>query len=461
MRIQFWPLTVLYIVFIAVLLAAANSNWLPSFSWHDQQRLAQLIILTIASTALLLIKPIKLPAAALAILSAIFTLGFISSLLAEYPLWAFKEWAKYVALFLLALFIAQTAQHSKYKTALLLSLALIGLINAYQFLVYYAMAFLTGLYMLDADLLFNGFSNPRFLNQFQTLLMPLLAFLVLDRWHSNGRCQRQLACVVAAVLIVHWCIALTLGGRGLWLGLAVSHFILLIAFPRYRSLVWVQVAAGVAGFFLFYLMFIWIPEWLDLSSKIRDSLRTGLSKRDIIWQQAWDLFTANPWLGVGPMHFSAYPNGVAAHPHQVVLQWLSEWGLFATVLATAIAAWGMWYGLRWVRSAQSLPLDAALWVSIAAALILAQVDGVFVMPYTETWLAILIGLTMARWRKEALPMSQQQWAAVRLMAVPIIAILGYVLLFEVPTLASTMEAYWLEHNTGNIPRFWMQGLIPM
>ena len=29
--------------------------------------------------------------------------------------------------------------------------------------------------------------------------------------------------------------------------------------------------------------------------------------------------------------------------------------------------------------------------------VLAQVDGVFVMRYMETWLAILIGLALARW----------------------------------------------------------------
>lgn len=461
MRILSWPLTFLYAAVIGLLLVAINFIWHSGFSWHDNQRLIQLLILTLASGALLFTRLIKLPTTALAVLLTIFALGFISSLLAEYPWWAFKEWAKYIALFLLTLFIAQTAQRSPYKTSLLLALALVAFINAYQFLVYYAMAFITGIYLFDADVLFNGFSNPRFLNQFQILLMPLLAFLVIDQWHKTGKYQRALASIIALVLIVHWCIALTLGGRGLWLGLAVSHGVVLVAFPRYRSLVWVQAAAGIAGFLLFYLMFILIPEWLELSPTLRDSLRTGLSSREIIWQQAWDLFIVNPWLGVGPLHFSAYPNSIAAHPHQVVLQWLAEWGLFATALATAIAAWGMWHGLRWVRSAQSQSLDAALWVSIAAALVLAQVDGVFVMPYTETWLAIIIGLAMAQWRKDAKPMPRGQLVLMRALALPAILVLGYVLLFEVPTLAADIDAYLEAHSAGYKPRFWIQGFIPM
>src|SRR5690554_7983592 len=105
----------------------------------------------------------------------------------------------------------------------------------------------------------------------------------------------------------------------------LSHAALIIFFPRFWRLLAVQAAAGLLGFIVFYLMFTVVPEWLGQTSVIRDSMRFGLSKREVIWQLAWDMFVANPWLGVGPMHFSAEVNSVAAHPHQVVLQWLAEW----------------------------------------------------------------------------------------------------------------------------------------
>src|SRR5699024_1175576 len=196
-------------------------------------------------------------------------------------------------------------------------------------------------------------------------------------------------------------------------------------------------------------MFTRVPSWLELEPTLRDSLRTGLSSRGIIWQQAWDLFLANPIFGVGPMHFAAYPNSVAAHPHQVVLQWLAEWGLAATLIATALATWGIWHGLKYVRSNSSQPLDAALWLSIIGALILAQVDGVFVMPYTETWLAIIVGVAMARWRDSSASVTHKtQIVAIRLLALPVIAVFGYVLLFEVPVLVENMGAYFEAHSTG-------------
>ncbi|WP_286594534.1 O-antigen ligase family protein [Thiopseudomonas alkaliphila] len=323
------------------------------------------------------------------------------------------------------------------------------------------MAFITGIYLLDADVLFNGFSNPRFLNQFQILFMPILAYLALHHWQAAHRYSKLLASIIFTTLLIQWCIAFSLGGRGLWLGLAVSHAALIILFPRFWRLLGMQATAGLLGFILFYLMFTVVPEWLGQTSVIRDSMRFGLSKREVIWQLAWDIFLAHPWLGVGPMHFSAEVNSVAAHPHQVVLQWLAEWGIFATLAAIFIAVWGMLHGLRFVRSEKGQPLDAALWMSILGALALAQVDGVFVMPYTETWLAILIGLAMARWSKPSAAESRWQTYSLRILAIPVILVLGSVLINEAPTLAQDSQAHMEKHGTGYTPRFWMQGWIPM
>src|SRR5690606_4273033 len=103
---------------------------------------------------------------------------------------------------------------------------------------------------------------------------------------------------------------------------------------------------------------------------------------------------------------------------------------------------------------------AALWLSIAGALILAQVDGVFVMPYTETWLAILIGLAIARW-SELQPAPPAQRIFFMVLAIPVILIMGNVLINEAPTVPEDSEAHMSRHNTGWTPRCWAQGWIPM
>lgn len=336
-------------------------------------------------------------------------------------------------------------------------MAAVGSIHAFQFLVTYLTAFISGMQMFDADILFSGFSNPRFFGQFQVMLMPVMALLI-ERCREQQRVE--IAVLLALALASQWCIAFTLGGRGLWLGLLASHLALLLINRNLWRILAVQAAAALLGFLLFFLLFKLIPLWLGLDPALRDNLRTSLSGRERIWQWAWEMALANPWLGAGPMHYSATYNPIAAHPHQVVLQWLAEWGFAATLIALVLGAWGLLNGARYLRQASATELDAGLWVAIVGALVLAQVDGVFVMPYTETWLAILIGLAMARWSKTATPSRTQRFACV-LIAIPVLLVLGKVLISEVPKLPETSDAYMNQHHTGWTPRFWLQGWIPM
>lgn len=454
------PTAVAYSI-LAMLLTAfcfsAIESWHSAYSWHDQQRIYQLLLLCACAPLAALLPQAVLPRPALFLLSGLVLLGLCSSLLAAWPEWALKEWSRYVGLIILALAAGGLTGRPTWLNFALWAMAAVGFIHAYQFLIYYLMAFVTGIRMLDADILFSGFSNPRFFGQFQVMLLPVMALLV-----EYCRQQRRIsiAVLLGLALISQWCIAFTLGGRGLWLGLLASHIALLLINRQLWRIVALQAVAALLGFLLFLLLFKLIPFWLGLDPILRDSLRTSLSGRERIWQWAWEMALDKPWLGVGPMHYSATYNPIAAHPHQVVLQWLAEWGFAATFIALAIGAWGLLHGARCLRQASANELDAGLWVAIVGALVLAQVDGVFVMPYTETWLALLIGLALARWSKPATP-SRTQRLACAIIAIPVLLILGKVLISEAPTLPQTADAYMAQHHTGWTPRFWSQGWIPM
>lgn len=464
-------LAIFLLIVCALFASATLDTWHRGFPWHDQQRLYQLILLCAFAGAAIFLPTPTLPRSFFIPLYIVLGFGLLSVFFAEFPAWAFKEWARYAGLILLVLVIAYSARQACFFKAILYLLASAAFLNAFQFIVYYCMAFLTEIYMFDVDLLFNGFSNPRFLNQFQVLFMPVLAGLVVLHWNNHGRYQRLLSGLFFITLLVHWCIALSLGSRGLWLGLAASHLALLLFFPRFWRLLAIQAATGILGFLLYQLLFLIIPEWLGQESLLRSSLRFGLSKREVLWDIAWHMFLENPWLGVGPMHFAATLNPIAAHPHQVVLQWLAEWGLFATLAACLLAFIGMWHGLHILRSPQAEPIDAALWLSIAGALAVAQVDGIFVMPYTETWLAILIGLALALWSAPTTQVAALQQGrssrrfipslSYKPLALIVILTLGNILINEVPTLPLDSEAHMEKHGTGYVPRFWLQGWIPM
>lgn len=444
---------------LALFSMSAVSVWFFGYGWHEQQRICQLVLLLVAAPLVLLVSQRALSRKVLFALGVVFVVGAWSSLRAAYPEWAAKEWARYLGMLLLVVLVGSVASVVVLQRAILWLMVVVGVIHAWKFVVCYMMAFVTGIYMLDPLLLISGFANQRFFGQFQILLLPVLAVLCVQLYSER---RRWLAGFLFVVMVVQWCIAYSLAGRGLLGGLLVGHMVLLFVCPRLWRLVGVQAVAGLAGYVLLKILFWLIPlVFLDLNSVLRvDNLRTGLSGRDILWGKAWDMVLANPWLGVGPMHFAATYNPIAAHPHQVILQWLAEWGGAATMLALLIGCWGVLSGVRVLRSKQAEPVDAGLWMAIIGALVLAQVDGVFVMPYTETWLAVLVGLALARWGSP-IAADRAQRLALGVFVLPVVLVLGRILFVEVPHVPRLQNDYLEMHPVGWAPRFWLQGWIPM
>lgn len=426
--------------------------------WHDRQRLAQIFLIFICALYSLFF--LFSPFSRLVSLAGmgVLCLGGLSAFLSRYEVWAFYELTVFLGLFLVFMVVRQCVLLPESGSFfILLCLAFVGVANSFQFLVAYGAAVINASSDFDAYLLFSGFSNPRSLNQFQAFVIPVLGFLFFYYKEGAFFYSRLVVSCLGIGLVLQWVVAFSLGGRGLWLSLFLSYVMLGLFFSHHYRLLVVQIVSGVAGWLLYYVLFFIVPSWLDATPEVMDSFRSGLSARDVIWRMAWEIFRSNPWLGAGPMHFSAYVNDVAAHPHQVVLQFLSEWGGVATVMAIACVGYGMLSGLQVVRRAESSALDAVLWMSLFNALMLAQVNGVFVMPYTQTWLAIFAGLACSRWQV-GVEYGYKKTVVVRVLAFFVLSACLYLLLIEVP------ERLRIEHSVGMragdfFPRFWSDGFI--
>jgi len=232
---------------------------------------------------------------------------------------------------------------------------------------------------------------------------------------------------------------------------------------RYKALLLQVATFALAGAAVYFLLFFCIPEWAGLARDIPSSLRFDLSKRDILWHGAWVMIQTQPFLGVGPLHYSAVWNHIGAHPHQATLQFFAEWGIPATLLFLFVITTGMVRGMKIIRSDTDV-LNAALWMALLASLTLAQVDGVFAMPYTEGWLAAVAGLALARW---GAPVGATAIACLirrsvfSILLILAIVIITRILIVDVPSLHETSINFYKEHSIGSPPRFWDQGWIPM
>lgn len=242
-----------------------------------------------------------------------------------------------------------------------------------------------------------GFDNPRFLNHCQSVAIPLL--ILAATWRPVRPLQRWVALIAATMAcgILGFCNA-----RASVLATLAATLVPLIILGRraFRFSFTLLLVLAIGGIGMTYVAWDW-PRTLDEFTSIE--ALTQLNFRNYLIRHALQLWWSAPWLGVGPMHFADSPNSVAAHPHNAYLQILCEYGVFAAGLVLALLCRAGWSLLRVTRairleggsdSAQN-ELAAAMVGTMAAVLVDALFSGSFVMPLSQLWCAMAIG--MAAW----------------------------------------------------------------
>lgn len=367
----------LFLVVAACLLVSAIC---ASFSAHDWQRVVQIAFAVMAVVYGLSAgraqPQVDRPTAVG--LALIVGLGLWSSGLAHQPLWALTELALAIGCAAIAVAFCRVRREGgePLDRVLILIVLLLCLIKSVQYLYAGVIAFSGASTVLDADRLLSGFSNKRFYGQFQTFTLPLLALPLL-----LAGVTRPARAAVFALLCVWWLIVISGGTRGTWLGLGVAAAALAVLAPAGRRWVAWQGAALVCGLVLYWLLFTVLAGYLgfQISNDAAGRLTTTLSNRGPLWSQAWHMMVERPWLGFGPMHFADIANDIAAHPHQAVLQWASEWGVPSALCVMALALRAGWATVRLIQAragseARSDVLRLCLFAALVGAMTQAMVD---------------------------------------------------------------------------------------
>jgi hypothetical protein len=328
-------------------------------------------------------------------LALIIGLGLVSSALAHQPLWAFTEVAVFVGCGAIATAFAVLRRNGgePLDRVLVGVVVVLCLIKSTQYLYAGALAFASGERMLDPDLL-SGFSNKRFYGQFQTFTLPLLALslivapclpscgggicvavcLVADR-DQRRHAVRGLAWAWQAACWRYWGPGGDAGSDGNW-----WHVLVACCCIGWRLQPW-RVTWGSRS------PTVPVSASPPLSGAARSGCRLGM-------------LVERPWLGFGPMQFADIANSVAAHPHQAILQWASEWGVPSALCVALLAwrgGWATWSVLRQRAQAGERAdlLRLCLFAALVGALVQSMVDGVIVMPNSQVWLALVVGWLLA------------------------------------------------------------------
>lgn len=402
--------------------------WTIDASYHNNQRLMQVLVLVIAAVTVLvrqrrhggaLAWPTKAGAAWLGLW---LLLGVVSGMRAVSPKYAFYEWGSMTLLVMLALAMAAEWTANADAGQVAARLRRVALWCGYGCVAY---MFLTMAYYLIAVIghvqpsqlmLSPGYDNHRFLNHVQTISLPFLAWLALPAaGAADGLAHRAMWWRMTAVW---WMLLFVTGGRGTVFGTGVAIVVVLGLYGR-QAWPWVRVlltsaAAGLVAYLLLYValpLAIGLKPFGVLQGVAERSLVDPASGRLDLWRLAWSMIQSHPWLGEGPLHFAhrAMALQANAHPHDWLLQIAAEWGVpavLALTAALACALLAMWRRGRAVAhdDLAGQALRTTLIGGAAATIADAFVSGSIVMPMSQLWIVVLIACGTA-WTRRGAPVA--------------------------------------------------------
>ena len=318
--------------------------------------------------------------------------------------------------------------------------------------------------------LLDGFSNPRFFGQFQTMTLSLLVLPAMF-WAKTPWSRFSLALLPA----MWWMLSIASGTRGTWLAMMVACAVLLACLGK-RGYCWLkwQVGTFLAGLAAYWLFFFAIPGLISVRADTVNRLAdiANLSFRDVLWKSALEHIAAHPIFGIGPMHFAYYSDRLGAHPHMSLLQWAAEWGVPSALLVLGVVLHaGMSYAgqLRATSvvdgDGETYTLRMALLASLCAAATQSLMDGVIVMPYSQTLLAVLCGWALALHHSHAHLCHGADRRGLRLGATLLGASAAMFLWGATPGVLrivnkdAAFNAHVIREGVLLMPRFWSDGRI--
>ena len=448
-------------------------GWLGGLGLHHVHDLARAWQVACAAACALAMAP-ALRQARVPGLFWIFALAGLASIAAAaQPMWAAREAAQYAGLVAIAVVAARGLGTEAWGAAAAGGTALYA---AVVLLLAGANA-ATGTAM-DPEDLFIGYANHRFYNHVQTVAIVWSAIVALTSTH------RALRLVAAGGVVMSLALLALGGGRATALALLAGAIgTRWLLGPAANGLLRPAAKAAVAGLLLWGLLVIAVPAWMGVAAPPNAdhelSRLTSDQSRLALWAQALQVWVAHPWLGVGPMHLAHAFNGTAAHPHQLLLQWLAEWGLIATGAVVGLALLAGRALLAEARRSAVAPAASArrtpdprsltgaglvwLWIAVAVD---AGLSGNLVMPMSQIWIACAAGWTW-RWveqgrqrRHEIAPPASAAVARTALLVILVALPVG--LAVDVartwPTLEQQLAQAATDFRSWRLhPRFWSHG----
>lgn len=264
---------------------------------------------------------------------------------------------------------------------------------------------------LDVGDWHGQFSNIRMYDD------ALLVCLVLLWWRPALLSHRFADWPVLLISTTYLFSLMMDGSRATLLGLSVGLFSMGLLNPTFRSGVflagtgrWLSPARLMIASFLLAGLAQWVlRKGMSLSFHHLERGENNLtSGRVELWQKALSLWQQHPFLGFGGDQLGRNPPFLSSmHPHQLFLQWLSEWGITGLICLIFLLKL---YQIFWQLRAR---ISAPLAIGLIATLVNLQLSGMGVYPLSQLLVIWLLGLCWAQTRQPYATRAQQDTVALK------------------------------------------------
>lgn len=451
---------------------------------YDKKRFIQLLVISLCCLIIILSRSLRhtihdlinsTPFIARISLLVIIALGLFSSFFSPKPEYAFLELTLDSGVILFSITIAALTIHDAklFTNAFLYALICYAVIYEVSFFSSYVAALVID-GNINTNIIHSGFENIRFFNQYQIWSLSILC-LPLFLQPRLSKKIRTLIFIIAALWVT---LLFSTNSRGAVLSYLLGLLITAIIF-RSRAMPLIKINAQylIAGLGIYILLFIIPPLLIHSEVAIsRQIFSTASSSARLhLWALALTYIQESPWLGIGPMHYAYYPNTIAAHPHNSIIQLAAEFGLPATLLIASLAAWFL---ILWVRNTPNEMTQTkttayfetpiiwiALFCALISGLIYSLVSGVIVTPMGQSMLALLLGIMIGllflkiKRAYTTFEVEKRIFLSVTFIASLILIALTYLVTPQLTT--RILTPFWGQyvpyHTVG--PRFWRAGGI--
>jgi putative inorganic carbon (hco3(-)) transporter len=470
------------LAFIALITFSPSIHFIPYIHFHDCQRILQLLLLALVLIDGILVgifntNTIRIDKNIKYAFFSLLALACLSSFSAVNLRQAIIETSIFTALCYLALFISRL--YYEYKDIFIKRLIYALWISILLYMVSFYVGYTTAIVFnktLHWPYPFFGFSNIRLFQQYQLWSLGLICLPLLtnDIKHNIRRW-------LYVALALWWVLLFYAASRGVDLSWIIAVLATLMIFGRLAwPLLRLQLITSLSGLLSYFLLFKVIPRLLSSNTETQGSIitstifRSTTDDRIALWKAAFNMIKESPVLGVGPMNFY-WHTSAGTHPHNSVLQLAAEFGLPATFIILGITSYGLYcwfkkFKPKEIKNASNteINLTVILFFTIFANGAYSLVEGVIVMPISQTLMFTVIGLMLGQYFNKSKLIIDDGYPNKKLRFRPIFAVIVLIamtwstlpemqrgLTVQNRALQPGEAIFSMTPNTVN-PRIWMQ-----